>query len=107
PRRWIRRAVRAAGGRVRETVITIGVCAVAAAGALLLVLRRRYLVVTIDGHSMEPTYPFDIPGVPRETIVRVRPDDRLFLKRLVARPGDPVPRASVPPLRDVPEPVVP
>ncbi len=119
-------------------MIITGVCAAVATGALLLVLRRRYLVVTVDGRSMEPTYrpgqvvlvrrlparsvrtgqvvvirapqpadPFDIPGVPRETIRRVAPDNRLLLKRLVAGPGDPVPRATVPPLRDVPEPVVP
>lgn len=123
-------------------IVVGGVCAVVATGALLLVLRRRYLVVTVDGRSMEPTYrsgqrvlvrrlparvpgravrtgqvvvirapqpadPFDIPGVPRETIHRVAPDDRLLLKRLVAGPGDPVPRADVPPLRDVPETVVP
>jgi signal peptidase I len=120
-------------------MIIVGFCAVATAGAVLLLLvRRRYLVVTVDGRSMEPTYrpgqrvlvrrlpaqsvrtgqvvvlrapqpadPFDIPGVPRERVFMVAPDDRLFLKRLVAGPGDPVPRASVPPLRHVPEPVVP
>lgn len=54
-----------------------------------------------------PPVPVTLPDEPDETLRYVLPDDRLLLKRLVAGPGDPVPRADVPPLRDVPEPVVP
>jgi signal peptidase I len=37
----------------------------------------------------------------------VLPETRLFVKRVAARPGDPVPRTHVPALRGVPETVVP
>ena len=80
-------------------------------------LRRRYLTVTVQGASMLPTYP---PG--QRLLVRrwtasgalqagqvVVLDDRPvgIVKRVAAAPGDPVPRDTVPALRDEPGPRVP
>lgn len=87
--------------------------------ALLLVQRRRFLVVTVHGVSMEPTY---VSGdrllVRRSRLDRVRagqvvvvrvsaaaaddPTGGRMVKRAVAVPGDPVP-AQIP----VSDPVVP
>ncbi|MEV5827997.1 S26 family signal peptidase [Spirillospora sp. NPDC052242] len=111
----------------KKSVVPLG-CALAAAGALLWV-RRRYLVATVIGPSMEPTFrpgqrlvvrrvagdavrPSDVvvvrdvePGTPQAS-----PGRRLgpcLIKRVLARSGDDVPRDLIPALRDVPEPVVP
>lgn len=116
------------------TPVTARLFVVVTLGALLLLheLRRRFLVVTVDGRSMEPTYRagqrvlvrrlpatvwrrsvragevvvFRAPHVPQQVDdpdERPLPDDRILLKRLAAGPGDPVPRAAVAALRDVPE----
>jgi signal peptidase I len=87
--------------------------------ALLLVQRRRFLVVTVRGVSMEPTYfSGDRLLVRRSRLGRVRagqvvvvqisgaaaddPTGGRMVKRAVAVPGDPVP-ARIP----VSDPVVP
>jgi signal peptidase I len=51
--------------------------------------------------------PFDLPGVLGEGIGYVLLDTRLLIKRVIAVPGDPVPRDRIPPLRDAPEAAVP
>ncbi|MFI7700400.1 signal peptidase I [Nonomuraea sp. NPDC049480] len=116
-------------------------------GLALWWARRRYLVATVDGRSMEPALragdrllvrrtrrvrvgqivvveipvPFlpdgPPPGVGQDDLDRAEdatpvgaldhPDRQLLVKRAVAVAGDPVPRQSVPALRDVPEKVVP
>jgi signal peptidase I len=116
-------------------------------GLALWWARRRYLVATVDGRSMEPTLhagdrllvrrtrrvragqivvveiPVPVlpdgppPGVGQDDLDRAEettpvnppdhPDRQLLVKRAVAVAGDPVPRQSVPALRDVPETVVP
>jgi signal peptidase I len=119
-------------------LIAVAPAALVAVVLIVVLLRRGYLVITVDGRSMEPAYrcgdqvlirrrslrrirtgqvvvgrypqrsdPYDIPGVPREDIALVLPESRLFVKRVAARPGDPVPRAQVPALRAVSETVVP
>ncbi|RSN71324.1 S26 family signal peptidase [Actinomadura sp. WAC 06369] len=103
-------------------------CALCAAVSLRWV-RRRYLVATVMGSSMEPTFrpgqrlvvrrvsgdavhSGDVvvvrdvePGTPQASAGR-----RLgpcLIKRVLARSGDPVPRDLVPALRDVSEPTIP
>ncbi len=76
-------------------------------------LGRRLLLVTVRGHSMEPTYrERDRVLVLRGTrplrgrvIVLVNPHaaDSLLIKRVLAIPGDPVPRHLAPALSGVPE----
>ncbi|GAA3250241.1 signal peptidase I [Dactylosporangium siamense] len=82
---------------------------------------RRFVVVTVDGGSMLPTFSDgDRVLVRRTTLGRIRTGDVVVMrytpgphtihhviKRAVAVPGDPVPRDRVPPLADVPEPAVP
>ncbi|SCF01484.1 signal peptidase I [Micromonospora chokoriensis] len=86
---------------------------VSAAVAVLVAMRRRFLLATVEGHSMVPTLePGDRLLVRRTSltslnvgdIVVVAPDARmagprpragLVIKRLVALPGGPVP-ADVP-----------
>lgn len=86
-------------------------CAAAVGAAALLWLRRRLLVVTVRGVSMEPTLHAGdrllvrrvrLPAVGRGSIVVVAglrdpadPTTELLIKRAVALPGDPVP-AGVP-----------
>lgn len=104
----------------------------AAGGAALLAvgvlgwLRTRYVVVTVRGESMSPTYrPGERVLVRRVPVAAVRRDMCVvfaetspgepvssdvggwLVKRVVAAPGDPVPRGQFPALREVPEPVVP
>lgn len=93
-------------------------------------LRRRYVIVTIDGASMMPTYrPGDRVLVRRTSVRAIQPgqvvvagwprtpgldpvgvaslDGKWLIKRVAAIPGTPVPRQQVPALRGVPDPVVP
>ncbi|MFI7639822.1 S26 family signal peptidase [Nonomuraea sp. NPDC049400] len=107
--------------------VTGAVAALAVAGlALTLVwLRRRYLVVTVEGESMLPAYR---PG--ERVLVRRTPpgsvqagqvvvlantppggrsgephpsvSSRWIIKRVAAVPGDPIPRDTVPALRTAP-----
>lgn len=118
-------------------VVAAVVCAALPVGALLLWLRHSYTMVTVWGASMEPTFRSGDRVVVRRVrerrlaptavvVVRdlhtripipsVRPRGRLaagdrsgpcLIKRVAAVPGDPVPRETVPALRDVPETVVP
>ncbi|KIR66799.1 hypothetical protein TK50_07775 [Micromonospora haikouensis] len=112
----------------------VSVAAATAAATLTLSLaRRRYALVTVTGRSMEPTYrDGDRVLVKRraphslrigEVVVIQEParDDgpaaaqhdvdplarRWMIKRVLALPGDPVPRREVPALTTVPEEVVP
>ncbi|RSN11589.1 hypothetical protein DMB42_13490 [Nonomuraea sp. WAC 01424] len=85
----------------------------------LVWLRVRFLVVTVEGESMLPTY---LPGE-RVLVRRARAahpgqvvvlsgrgpeeESRWIIKRLAAVPGDPIPREDVPALRDAPGTLVP
>ncbi|KOV84576.1 hypothetical protein ADL03_16860 [Nocardia sp. NRRL S-836] len=87
-------------------------------GACVVLARRRWLVVTVRGVSMEPTYRSgDRLLVRRSRLAAVRagqvvvvqveagrgdPTGGRLVKRAVAVPGDPVPAAM-----PVPDPVVP
>jgi signal peptidase I len=88
------------------------VALLASAAAGVWTLRRRLVVVTVRGPSMEPTLHHG-----DRLLVRVLPPDRLstgqvvvladpsgahewIVKRLVALPGDPVPRDRVPSIGD-------
>lgn len=96
-------------------MIVGGLVTVAAVTGLLL--RRGFAVVTVNGESMSPTYrPGDRVLVRRVRLVRrgqcvvFAEDDEpadWVLKRVVAVPGDPVPRDRVPALRTAPETRVP
>ena len=99
-------------------VVAGGSGALLAVLAVVAVLRRRLVTVTVSGRSMEPT----LRHGDRVLVLRtrlVRPGQLVVLaaappmetawmvKRAVAVPGDPVPRAEVPALATRPEPVVP
>jgi signal peptidase I len=100
-------------------VIVVGLVAVAVVTGLLLRLRRGYAVITVRGQSMSPTYrPGDRVLVRRVRLVRrgqcvvfaeepAGPASGWVLKRVVAVPGDPVPREEMPALRAAPESRVP
>jgi signal peptidase I len=124
-----------------SVLVPVAGCAVAAAAGALLWVRHTYLLVTIQGASMEPTYHageqvvvrrkpprqvrrsevavlLDLESVrgnwPDEVGLRVRKRSVLgqltwpcMIKRVVAVPGDPLPREQVPALRDAPESFVP
>ncbi|MEU7854286.1 S26 family signal peptidase [Nonomuraea sp. NPDC049141] len=96
---------------------------VTVAGVLAVVrLRRRYMVVTVRGESMLPTYRPGERLVLRRTPPRslrtgqvvvltepghTQPDapmsgPHLIIKRVAALPGDPIPRDTVPALRTAP-----
>jgi signal peptidase I len=105
-----------------RVLLVVGCGAIAVlAGLIAVVLRRRFVVVRVEGKSMEPTLRdgdrvlvrrTSIAGVAPGVVVVLEPPEpvdgpRWLVKRAVALPGDPVPRATVPALRDVPEPVVP
>jgi signal peptidase I len=84
----------------------------AAVGGLMLVLRRRFVVVGVEGRSMAPALlPGDRVLVRRVGVARVAPgqivvvamtadrapdDPPWLIKRVVAVPGDPVPVDRVP-----------
>jgi signal peptidase I len=99
--------------------VVFGLVSVAAATGLLLRLRHRYVAITVHGESMTPTYrPGDRVLVRRERLVRsgqcvvfaeepAGPVPDWVLKRVVAVPGDPVPRDRMPALDGVPEARVP
>lgn len=86
------------------------------AGAAVTVLRRRLVVVGVEGNSMEPTLRdgdrvlvrrSSVGSIQRGALVVLEPPVpvdgvRWLVKRAVALPGDPVPRDTVPALRDVP-----
>ncbi|MFG1685585.1 S26 family signal peptidase [Nonomuraea sp. NPDC049269] len=102
------------------TALPVLLCLLLATGALWL--RRRYAVITVRGESMSPTYrPGDRLLLRRNTAIRAgqcvvfagrqsattgRPGGWI-LKRVIAVPGDPVPREQVPALREVREQRVP
>ncbi|MEV0229534.1 S26 family signal peptidase [Nonomuraea sp. NPDC050786] len=94
--------------------------------AVLVRLRRRYVVITVRGASMWPTYrDGDRVLIRRVPVGAVRPGQAVvfasappgtapadasepwLLKRAIAVPGDPVPRARCPALRSVPGQCVP
>lgn len=87
--------------------------------AWALVQRRRLLVVTVHGVSMEPTYHSgDRLLVRRSRLARVRTGQVVVVRGAVAAPNDPtggrmvkravaVPGDPVPPQIPVPDPVVP
>ncbi|WP_283138247.1 signal peptidase I [Rhizohabitans arisaemae] len=83
-------------------------------GAAALLVRRRYVVVTVDGTSMAPTLDdgdrvlvrrrridqvgrgdivvLEPPPAPAGRHIPLPPGRRRHIKRIVATPGDPVPR---------------
>jgi signal peptidase I len=79
------------------------------------VVRHKYVLITVNGESMSPTYRAgDRVLVRRSRLVRsgqcvvfveepTGPVPDWVLKRVVAVPGDPVPRDRMPALRAVPE----
>jgi signal peptidase I len=116
---------------VAETKLVRAAGAVLGAGVVLAVVRRRLVAVRVVGASMEPTYDDGERVLVRraparalrwgQVVVFEEPDvagrwSRLargeagrgwMIKRVVALPGDPVPRARVPRLADRPEATVP
>jgi signal peptidase I len=103
---------------VTAVVLAVVGAALGLTGGAVLVLRRRLLLVTIEGESMEPTYTAgDRVLVRRTTLAGVRrgavvvlaasadapaTDPPLLVKRAVAVPGDPVPDGIPVPDRVVP-----
>ncbi|WP_223166757.1 S26 family signal peptidase [Nonomuraea sp. SYSU D8015] len=105
--------MRPAGTRVR--VVVAPALLGAAAAAAVAWLRRRYVLVSVYGPSMEPAYRSgDRVWVRRVPVQRVHPGDVVVvrldypddwdraekepwsIKRVTAVPGDPVPPAGVP-----------
>jgi signal peptidase I len=106
----------------RGTVLPVAL-GVLVVGALALVvtlvwLRRTFVLVAVSGRSMEPTLTHGQRVIARRTgLDRVRQRDvvvlapppgarsqhGLLIKRVLALPGDPVPRARVPLLRTLPD----
>ncbi|MEV0196002.1 S26 family signal peptidase [Nonomuraea sp. NPDC050691] len=99
--------------------------ALAVALAVVVGVRRRYLVVTVEGESMLPTYrPGERVLVRRARAGALRAGQvvvlsdlvpaggaelrlRWIIKRVAALPGDPIPRDTVPALRAAPGTLVP
>ncbi|MCX4750516.1 S26 family signal peptidase [Kitasatospora sp. NBC_01287] len=87
--------------------MTVGLLSAVGLVAVLLAVRLMFVVITVDGHSMEPQYrPGDrvvalrgrLLGRPvtGDVVLIRRPSGAnggsvLFLKNVVAAPGDPVP----------------
>ncbi|MBN6054621.1 hypothetical protein JYK22_21950, partial [Nonomuraea sp. RK-328] len=106
-------------------VALVAVLGLAVAFAVVVGVRRRYLVVTVHGESMLPTYrPGERVLVRRARAGSLRPGQvvvlsdlapagrdelrpRWIIKRVTALPGDPVPRDTVPALRAAPGTLVP
>ncbi|WP_055480622.1 S26 family signal peptidase [Sphaerimonospora mesophila] len=73
-------------------------------------LRRRYLVVTVRGESMLPTYQPGERVLVRRTSARflhtgqvvVLNGPQQIIKRVAAAPGDPIPKETVPALSTAP-----
>lgn len=96
----------------------IGLLAGVAVVLLILWLRRRYVVVTVHGESMLPTYRPGERLVVRRTAPRSLRTGQVvvlagrslagetgtgwIVKRVAAVPGDPIPRDTVPALRTAP-----
>jgi len=92
------------------TVLGLSLLGVLAGGAMVGVwLRCRLIAVTVSGHSMMPTLlPGDRVLVRRTPVRRVGPTDLVvfarpraigrswMIKRVLAVPGDPVPRREIP-----------
>ncbi|WP_018352563.1 S26 family signal peptidase [Longispora albida] len=88
---------------------------------VVVFLRLRFVAVTVEGLSMEPTFAAGdrvlvrrvrVGAVRAGQVVVARPPEGLpgagwLIKRAVAVPGDVVPREAVAALRDVPEERVP
>lgn len=102
--------------------LAVGTALAVAVGVFVVVVRRRYFSVQVVGTSMEPTLrPGERIIVRRAGLSELRRgqiilvansspfpgDPPCLVKRVVALPGDPVPRDGVPALREVPEDVVP
>jgi signal peptidase I len=112
-------------------VLTAAAALLAAVLAAVAV-RRRYVVVTVRGASMEPTHRDgervlarrSRAAIERGSVVVVESPDaetltwsqppaprrtrnQLLIKRVLSVPGDPVPRAQIPALASAAEPVVP
>jgi signal peptidase I len=94
-----------------------GAAVVLSLGITVLLLRARLVAVTVRGTSMEPTYR-DGDRVlvrrasaftPGQVVVVERPGTgrAWMIKRVVAVPGDPVPRQRVPALASEPAELVP
>ncbi|MHB9863457.1 S26 family signal peptidase [Streptomyces sp. YIM S03343] len=87
------------------------------AGRVAHLLGRRLVLVTVRGRSMEPAYynrdrVLVVRGsrALRNRVIVVadpRDEDGFLIKRVLAAPGDPVPRDRVPALSHVPEQQVP
>ncbi|MFI7415840.1 S26 family signal peptidase [Nonomuraea sp. NPDC049684] len=103
---------------VGVVVAVVGGVGAVVAGGVLVVLRVRFVAVTVRGRSMEPTLwhgdrvlvrRSSLGGVRpgRLVVVAAEPGASWLVKRVVAVPGDPVPRAEVPALANRPERVVP
>ncbi|MFI7464785.1 S26 family signal peptidase [Nonomuraea sp. NPDC049646] len=113
--------VRAVAVVVEAVVAVVGVVGgvgAVVAGGVLVVLRVRFVAVTVRGRSMEPTLwhgdrvlvrrsPLDGVRPGQLVVVAAEPGASWLVKRVVAVPGDPVPRAVVPALANRPERVVP
>ncbi|WP_433348419.1 S26 family signal peptidase [Microtetraspora malaysiensis] len=101
------------------TGLIVLIVLVVAIAIAVLWLRRRYLVVTVDGESMTPAYqPGERVLVQRAAsgsllagqvvVLSGRPDPetgvgaRWIIKRVAALPGDAIPRDTVPALRTAP-----
>lgn len=102
--------------------VPAGLVVVGLAGGAAAFVRRRYVAVLVHGCSMEPALRAgDRVLVRRRRIDQVRrgqvvvlanpaafaDDPPWLVKRVAAAPGDPVPRAAVAALREVPEDAVP
>jgi len=92
----------------------VGLAAATAGVIALAALRRRWVVVTVEGESMAPTYADGDRVLVRrvgadavragQVVVVERPEvRRCVIKRAVAVPGDPVPVDRVPLLGSGPE----
>jgi len=123
----------AAVAAAAAAAVAVAAAVAAAAVAAAVAVRRRFLVVTVRGDSMEPTHRDGervlarrdgraaiergsvvvVEGPDADTLTwsgpprRPRFGNELLIKRVLSVPGDPVPRARIPALAGVAEPVVP
>ncbi|WP_052173587.1 S26 family signal peptidase [Embleya scabrispora] len=109
--------------RVSSVVVPVSIAvtvAVAAGLGTAALIRRRYVIVSVQGHSMTPTLtdgervivrrtPLRAIGVGRLVVARPPDDGRWsrlalpawLIKRAAAVPGDAIPRSGAPALRDL------